>query len=184
VQDLLSYQDVFAFGIGLDIAGAFLLAKGLLLSTRQILSLSTPHYGWSPPEVLARVDDRVSTEIGVSALALGFACQLIGYFVGSLFNSSSSPSAGRGGAIVALAFLAIVWVWLTYRIVLPPRRRRLLIGAARYDNHGGKHEYPFGAHLLALGINMPPRTQDESETDYAKRVWRVDRIIEGSPTHD
>ncbi len=181
VQDLLSYEDVFAIGIGLDIAGAFLLAKGLLLSIRQIRNLSATYFDFSGAEVVARVEDRVSTYIGVAALALGFMCQLTGYVIGSMLSFNPSPSVWRAGAVVALALLAVGVVLLVYRTALPAWRKRLLIEFAHYDNHGLKQKYAYGAYLLILGTHMPPRVKDESEMDYAKRVWHVDQIIEGAP---
>ena len=183
MQDVLSYQDVFAVGIGLDIAGAFLLAKGLLLSTRQIRSLSAMYWDFSAPDVVARVEDKVSTQIGVAALALGFICQLTGYVLGALLSSNPSPSVVRAGSVIALALLAIGIVLLIYSLVLPHRRRCLLIDFAHYDNQGRKHDHPYGAYLLILGIrglDMPSLT-DESQPDYARRVWHVDQIIEGGP---
>jgi len=183
VQDVISYQDIFAVGIGLDIAGAFLLAKGLLLSTRQIRNLSATYFDFSGPEVVARVEDKVSTQIGVAALGLGFMCQLTGYVLGALLSSNPPPSVLRAGAVIALALLAIGVVLLGYSIVLPHSRRRLLIDFASYDGQGRKHDHPYGGYLLilgTLGINVPS-LKDESQMDYAKRVWRVDQIIEGGP---
>src|SRR5690242_15045512 len=158
MQDVLSYQDVFAVGIGLDIAGAFLLAKGLLLSTRQIRSLSATYLDFSGPDVVARVEDKVSTQIGVAALALGFMCQLTGYVLGALLSSNPSPSVARAGSVIALALLAIGVVLLTYFLVLPHHRRSLLIDFAHYDNHGRRHDQPYGEYLLILGVrglNVP-----------------------------
>ncbi len=181
MQDLISYEDVFALGIGLDIAGAFLLAKGLLLSTRQILNLAATTYGWSAYEVIVRVEDRVSTSVGVAALGLGFICQLIGYVLGSMFSFNPSPSVLRAAAVIALALLAVGVVLLVYRMSLPHWRRRLLLECAHYDKHNKKQDRPYGAYLLILGIHMPPLATGESQKDYAKRVWHVDQIIEGPP---
>jgi hypothetical protein len=76
VWGLFSYEDIFVAGIGFDIAGAVLVAKGLLLSSPSILRLSSSYWGFSPPEVVARVEDKVSTYFGIGALLLGFLLQL------------------------------------------------------------------------------------------------------------
>jgi len=179
VENALSFQDVFAFGIGLDIAGGYLIAKGLLLPTRQILNLSTPLLGWSPLVVIARVEDKVSTEIGVAALGLGFAFQLTGYFFGALLGDYPEPSPLRAFALVGLSLLGILLVLGAHRVWLPTRRRSLLIDIARFDNGGQKHDYPYGTSLERLGVEMPGKELGESQDSYAKRVWHVNRIIQG-----
>jgi hypothetical protein len=126
VQDLISLNDVFAFGSGLDIAAAILLTKGLLLSTRQIRNLSATRYAWSAPGVVARVEDKVAASIGLTALGLGFFCQLIGYVLGSMFSFNPPPSGRRSGTVVLLSLLAIGLVLLVYWLVLPLWRKRLI----------------------------------------------------------
>jgi hypothetical protein len=184
MSGLVSFEDVFVIGIGFDIAGAYLLAKGLLLSSRQILRLSSSYFDFNPAQVVARVDDKVSTTLGLTSLVIGFLCQLAGY-VGTLaLAAPSSVSAGRGVAAAILAVVTIGAVLLTHRLALPYLRRQLLLDIAHYDNSGKRQEIPYGFYLLHLGAqaHMALPKENESQSDYALRVWRVDRITEGGPT--
>ncbi|TME57173.1 MAG: hypothetical protein E6I60_02405 [Chloroflexi bacterium] len=182
VFDYLSYEDIFVVGIGFDIAGAFLLAKGLLLPSRQIMNLSATYFGFNPSEVVARVEDKISTYIGVSALVTGFLFQLLGYVLDLAFRTVSPASPTRALLAAFGAAVAIGLVRLIYPLVLPTWRRRLLIDVAHYDQ-SGKQAHPYGAYLLAFGgkLHMQPALPNESQEAYSKRVWRVTTIIEGGP---
>ena len=96
MSSLVSWSDVFVVGIGFDIAGAYLLAKGLLMSDRQVLGLARSYYGGSPDQVVARVDDRIAGKVGVVALVVGFLFQLAGYVINvSIASATTSTSMGR-----------------------------------------------------------------------------------------
>lgn len=182
MSGFFSYEDIFVAGIGFDIAGAFLLARGLLfLSAPEILNLAASYYGWSPPEIVARVEEKVSTNIGVGALVLGFLFQLLGYVLDLALRNASPASLARAWWAVSVAAIAILLTIVTYVLLLPPWRRRLLLDIAHYDK-SGKQPYPFGQYLKIFGAVIgSPALEGESEEAYAKRVWRVDKIVEGSP---
>jgi len=183
VWGLFSYEDIFVAGIGFDIAGAVLLAKGLLLSSRHILSISSTYLGFNSQEIVSRVEDKVSTYFGVGALVLGFLLQLAGYALDLALRSAPPASPIRGGLAFAVVGFVIVFVVLFYRLSLPAWRMRFLFDIAHYDNdHSTKQAHPYGRRLVFFGEKIGfPIKDDESEVDYARRVWHVGRITEGDP---
>jgi len=184
VASIISWSDVFVVGIGFDIAGAYLLAKGLLMSDRQVLGLARSYYGASPDQVVARVDDRIAGTVGVAALVVGFLFQLAGYVINSsIASATTSASIMRGIAAVGIAASAIVVVGIAYLTARPPARRKLLIRLGRYDNDRRLQALPYGAMLLAYGraAEMALPHDGETQADYSKRVWRVHSITEGGP---
>jgi hypothetical protein len=181
VSDYFSYEDLFVFGIGFDIAGAYLLAKGLLLSSRQILNLSSSFLDFNPPGVVSRAEDKATTYIGVGALLLGFLLQLLGYLLDLEFRSTLSPSRTRALLAFLLAAFAIDLVFLLYRLLKHPWRNHYLVDISCYDR-SGKQPYPYGRSLELLGAQIGfPRLDDESPAAYAKRVWNVDQITDRDP---
>lgn len=122
--DVLSYQDFITFGMGLDIAGAVLIAWGLIRSPADISKLSATFYGGNPFGVKGLVSDRASGEIGLVALLAGFVFQLSGYVLGSL-SPSPTPSPARSGVMLASAVVAVGIVSIANAVYAPWRRARL-----------------------------------------------------------
>src|SRR5439155_9132508 len=128
MSNLISWSDVFVVGIGLDIAGAYLLAKGLLMGDRQVLGLARTYFDASPDQVVARVDDRIAGTVGVMALVVGFLFQLAGYFINSSIRvSTTDASLPRGLVTIGLAVGAVAVVRIAYSTIRPTLRRRFLI---------------------------------------------------------
>jgi hypothetical protein len=104
--------DLFLVGLVLDISGAVLLAKGLLLSPRTLSKLNT-YWGISHGQPRDRVDNRVAGEFGVAYLVLGFALQFVGYSldVGGVSTKSGSERllGALGMAAIALALAVVGW---------------------------------------------------------------------------
>ncbi len=183
---MVSWTDVFVFGIGLDIAGASLLAKGLLLSDGQVLGLSKPYLDLHPGQVVARIDDRIAATVGVLSLVLGFVTQLVGYSVDFVARPGGSASVTRALLTALVAGIPIVVVYLVYRLTRGWLSRRQMIRVARYDLNSRLKPVPYGGVLLALGgaANMSPAADGESEADYAKRVWSVPEVVVGWPASE
>ena len=99
---MLTLADLFLVGLVLDIAGAVLLAKGLLLSPRTLSKLNT-FWGVGYGQHRDRVDNRVAGEFGVVYLVLGFILQFVCY---SLDIGGVSTAAGGGRLLVALGMAA------------------------------------------------------------------------------
>ncbi len=184
VTNFLAVEDLFLAVAGLGVGGGYLLAQGLLLSPKAIRGISATYYGFNPIEVDARLKDRRATRFGISALVLGFALQVVGFFVSLAFQVSLHPSWSRALVGLAWAIAALVFVLLAHRLFVPLwyRRgyKRALVEIASYDDGGNRQDRPFGEMLWALGKDKWPPLQGESHADYAKRVWHVGEITEGN----
>lgn len=172
---------LFLVGLGCDIAGAYLLAEGLLLPVLQIRSLSSTFVGFNPAEVRARLDDKIDGRFGMSSLVVGFVIQVIGYAVS--LGVSSGPARSWTFAAIGILLAAITFAIVlgAHRLARGRLQRRALIELARYNNHGKRMDKPYGALLLVFSDERP--IEGETQAEYAKRVWRVNDIIEGGP-HD
>jgi hypothetical protein len=175
----VSILDLFMAGLGFDIAGALLLARGLLSSPAEIAELNTLE-GLESGATVAQVRDRVDAEFGVGSLILGFTLQAIGY-VATVLGASSSPDVGLGSAAIALAFLLVAGgsVWFIWHRVARRRVRKMLPAVALAHPAGGD---PPGwtatrlDRLVSFGRaqNLPKLTDEESHGDYVHRVFGVD----------
>lgn len=129
--------DLFLVGLVFDIAGAVLLAKGLLLSPRMLSKLNT-NWGVAYGQHRDRIDNRVAGEFGVVYLVLGFALQFVGY---SLEIGGTSTKAGGERLVVALAMAGVavglaVAVWRFFR----PRRAAWLSAAIERERPEASRE--------------------------------------------
>jgi hypothetical protein len=104
-------EDLFPLGLGFDVAGACLLAKGLLLSPQQIRGLSGAYWGWNARDIVLRVDDKVAGSFGVLALVLGFLAQSVGYVVLLSIGGTSRYDFGRGAIAVAAVAVGCAIGW-------------------------------------------------------------------------
>lgn len=77
--DYLSLADLFLVGLVLDITGAILLAKGLVLHPATIYGVTAQLLGGNDLAIRDRCQSRTDAEFGVSLLASGFCLQAIGY---------------------------------------------------------------------------------------------------------
>jgi hypothetical protein len=100
----LSLADLFLVGLVLDISGAILLARGLLLSPRELSRLNT-FWGVGYGQHEDRIRNRVSGEFGVTYLVAGFLLQAAGY---SFAISGVETKTGGDRLLVALAMAAVV----------------------------------------------------------------------------
>lgn len=105
--DYLSLTDLFLVGLGLDITGAWLLAKGLLISPASISSIAVSRVGGNPETTRDRCSSRVDAEFGILYLAGGFALQAVGY---ALEISGVETETGTGRLLMALGLALIVAV--------------------------------------------------------------------------
>jgi hypothetical protein len=115
-MDYLSLTDLFLVGLALDIVGAVLLARGLLLSPEQILRLSTTAWDYNAYLLEDRCKSRTAAEFGIAYLAGGFAFQAIGYGAEVAgVESASSPCRLIAAVILSLAMAAAAtYVWLKF----------------------------------------------------------------------
>jgi hypothetical protein len=100
----LSLTDLFLVGLALDVVGAVILAKALLLKPDTAFRMSTNYPGTNAYLVADRAQQRVAAEFGVGYLGVGFLLQVVGY---SAELAGVSNATGATQLLVALALAAI-----------------------------------------------------------------------------
>lgn len=75
-------MDLGISGLGLNLVGTLLLARGLLRTNKQIEELARAYSGKNPYQVKAMKKDRTFAAMGLGVLALGFATQLLSKTLG------------------------------------------------------------------------------------------------------
>src|ERR1044072_4580313 len=101
----MSVTDFFIVGLGLDLAGAAILARGLLLGSASIAALGA-YRGLSHGMTVERCSDRAHAELGLTALGLGFLLQAVGYAV--VIGGSDQASGGTEAAVAIVLLLVSV----------------------------------------------------------------------------
>jgi hypothetical protein len=100
----LSLTDLFLVGLALDVVGAVILAKALLLKPDTIFRMSTNYPGTNAYLAEDRAKQRVAAEFGLGYLGIGFLLQVLGY---SAELAGISNATGSTRLFVALALAAI-----------------------------------------------------------------------------
>lgn len=121
--------DLFLVGLVLDISGAVLLAKGLLLSPRTLSKLDT-WWGVGHGQHQDRVANRVAGEFGVAYLVLGFALQFVGYSL-DIAGVSTETGSDRLAAALGMAVVALALAVLSWRVLRPARITSLEVAVER-----------------------------------------------------
>lgn len=147
----LSLTDLFLAGLALDVSGAILLAKGLLLSPRALSRLNTV-WGVGYGQHEDRIHNRVASEFGIGYLIAGFVLQAIGY---ALAIGGVPSETGIRRLIVALALAIIVagGTWATWALC---HRHRIETLTAKIEA-----EYPAASEE----INAAQRDRESSSPD-------------------
>jgi hypothetical protein len=110
VGDWLAVEDLFTLGLGFDIAGAALLAQGLLVSSADIRQTART-YGWFNADIAnSRIGDKVAGCSGRVALILGSLLQIAAYaaVLGTDNAVRSSSSRVLGALIASLVGIGVV----------------------------------------------------------------------------
>jgi hypothetical protein len=113
----LGLGDLFALGVGLDIGGGYLVARGLIASPGDILRRTLNGEDFFLPDVVAsQITDKADAISGLFALLSGFLIQVAAYALAPLTSSTlrGSPTAGnlRSALLVLVAALVGVGVAL------------------------------------------------------------------------
>lgn len=122
-MDRLSLIDLFLVGLFLDFTGAFLLAKGLLLSAREIAKLNTWD-GIAKGSERDRCRNKVDGIFGVTYLLAGFILQALGYAL-EISGVPSRTSWTRLLAALLLAGIASLIAWSSWATMRSSLIRRL-----------------------------------------------------------
>jgi hypothetical protein len=181
---LFTYEDLFTVGIGFDIAGAYLLGRALLISPSHILRRSASYFGSNPVDVVGAVRDKVDAVAGLAALISGFVIQVAGYAVILSDDHHLTTGVPRAVTAVALAVGAAAVALVAWRLVRASAVRRLIVDVARTDpTTGARGDKPWGAQLLGFGqeLGFDRLNDDESQSDYARRVFGVWDVRPGGP---
>lgn len=165
----LTVEDVFAVGLGFDIAGGWLLALGLLAKAPQI------HHGATINglELLgtSALRDRVDAQIGLGFLIGGFLLQVVGYVLQEAGLGSGPSGAGPAVLFGAITAASVAIGLAAHRVLVGPFRRR--IGRQIVD-HLSAQGTPSGDWLVYWGqaVGHQPMAA-ETRGDYSARVWGV-----------
>ena len=163
---------LFAFGLGCDIAGAYLLARGLLRSPRAIRRRST-WGGLYPGGLLDDIEDAATARVGVGALFGGFLTQAAAYSLLLATASSSDPSVGRAMIALAAVIVPAVLIIEIERRSLRTRVDRQLVRVAREDVVANATRALPDLELLAKVADYrgDERLAGESDAAFARRSF-------------
>jgi hypothetical protein len=172
----VSVEDFFLAGLGFEIAGAWLVSRGLLQSVRQ-LAITSGKTLWSLEQSRAPyvVEDRVRAEIGLAALGIGFFLQVLGY---ALILGRSKVEYGSKAVLigVGLAVGSALIVLLIEAAIRPRLRDRILKHMARFHFQSGAFlEKPNAGMLRSLGEDTGRLALGgEDDVAYCARVFGVE----------
>lgn len=176
---LFSGEDLFLVGLGFDMAGAYLVSRGLLQSVPQLASAGGTIWALEKPRVPGAIEDRIRGIVGLVTLVLGFALQAAGYTL-TLGNGRIHFQSGEDQALVGLglAVLAAVGIPLVERLVRPRWRDRKLIKVTRFDpSIQALRPSPLAHHLRNCGEELgKPKLADETDVEYCRRVFNVEAV--------
>jgi hypothetical protein len=182
--DVVAFEitDLFVVGLGFDLVGAWLLARGLVAKPGVIVHRHMPYWGdglIDPVPSFAAAEDRIDGRCGVGALLCGFGFQALGYVLDLAVGGSSEHSGSRAataGLLLAVAIAVAAGAWWAIRGRL---LRTLLVEMARWDAPAAignpvRHQQADPAVLVRweFGLRVPRRSGEDDPT-YAKRVFGV-----------
>jgi hypothetical protein len=179
-------DDLFVVGLGLDIVGAYLLGRGLLMSVIEIARRSASWVGYSSIDAVNLVRDRLDGVAGLTALLAGFTLQAIAYAVTLAHHEDAREgTVGRSVTALVLAVTAGGIVLGLRRLVGPRLVKKALIDLAHVNVFKSPPEIranPYGALLVSYGgeLGYAP-LENETQESYAKRVFGVGEIEQGGP---
>lgn len=175
----LQLQDLYTAGIGFDLGGAFLLARGLINApAAELTRLSGSYYGSNMYQALSVAKNRLDAVAGVAGLGAGFILQAIGYV--ALVSRPHSTRTGWAEALVAAVFALLA---LSVTIVLGNTYRRhrlipLVVEMARWTMRDERLPYP-RANILPGWIEALGHERREGEDDLAfvRRVTGIENLV-------
>ena len=195
----LELNDLFALGVGLDIGGGYLVARGLIASPGDILRRTLNGEDFFLPDVVAsQITDKADATSGLFALLSGFVIQAVAYALAPLTSSTprGSPISGDLWSALLVMVAALVGVGvalLGWRLARWKIIRRTIIAIAtdpltlgsdfeRVERNAVEPLLQSGTRLVLLGSQFGyPQLLEETASDYARRVFGIQQI---SDEHD
>ena len=170
-----SVEDFYLGGIGLDLAGAYLVSRGLLQSTRQLALSGGTVWSLEKPLAPYAAADRVKACVGLASIFLGFIAQATGY---ALYLLGWKVRTGTADAVIGVGFAvgtAAMVVLLDARSSTR-RRRKLLVKIARFNPETGKlRAFPLAHLLTGYGEETEgPKLPGEGDRAYCRRVFKTE----------
>lgn len=170
----VSVEDFFAAGIGFDLGGGYLVARGLLSPPRLLTQLAGSYYDSNVYLGTSVATNRLDAECGLVALGIGFVLQALGY----LLTLAEAPTlhGQRGAAIVGglLVLAAVASVVGAGRLNRTRRLRPLLVEMAHFQGDGRRLELPRADTLKGWGkaLNLVPANR-EDDLSFLKRTFGI-----------
>jgi hypothetical protein len=180
-----SVTDLFVVGLGLDITGALLLLRGLVISPAAIARLAT-WGGVETGDTLDRCENRVDAFYGGFSLLTGFSLQAIGYAL-ELSGIQGGAESGRLLAAIVLGLVSVAASLLAYLATKERRLKRTLVAVAKSregsgdlgDEKGPEWTRQKVMMLVKLGEAAGWLREDSDEdgitaTNYVRRVFGIE----------
>ncbi len=162
-------------GLGLDIAGATIIAIGLLGNPAHLAMRATSFWGESAPNAAFLAESKADGEIGIPTIVAGFVGQLIGL----AWRAKVAVVLGLVLAGVCTLGVLAFWYWI-YR---PRRVTALAIEIAHYNVTSSKEpperlSQPVLDRLASIGTGLGNwQVEGEEDEDYVRRVFGVTETI-------
>lgn len=178
VCDWFQLEDLFVAGLGCDVAGAYLLARGLITSPADLTRNSSSFYDSNSYLAVSVARDKIDGISGLLGLSIGFVLQAAGYLASLGTDSSTAtgwPQALVGGALLLLGFLVVMAAgWLHRKLRLLPT----LVEMSHYLVDGTREEFSRAAllpdWLKAAGYE---RRRNDDDLAFARRTAGVQDLI-------
>lgn len=195
MYDMLSVSDLFTVGLGIDVAGAYLLARGLLASPAVMARRRKRWSDFNPSLAVAQAEDKVDAMFGLSALGIGFFIQTVGYV---LTLAGIGGATGGSAALfgIALAVIAAALILVGHRYARTRGVKTQLIRIAMFSSARSgdeeRLEKPSAQQLYYYGVEMgvdplPDESaarEAEGYVAYARRVFGVQaEHVPGEPLY-
>lgn len=174
---LFQLQDLYTAGIGFDLGGAFLLARGLINPPAELTRLGSSFYGSNRFQAISLARNRLDAVAGVSGLFAGFILQAIGYI--EVLSVAHRTATGTDEALVAAAFalLALATVMLVGNVYRQKRLIPLLVEMARWTLDDERMAYPSASLLPHWVEALESRREGENDLDLVRRIAGVENLI-------
>lgn len=190
MSDYLSLSDLFVVGVGFDLAGAWLVAKGLLVKESVLAQRAGQFWGGNPGITVGAVEDRVDAKFGVGFLLFGFSLQALGYVVGLGVDLAAEESWMRAVIAAGLLFLFVGLALAVRGLARERFIRKALIEVAHWKVvHATKEPErmgrPFIKRLVSLGEAWSrDRSSTETDEKFVARVFGVRETTPGDSSDD